>query len=138
MTIIPFKRENQMKEIITTDKAPSAIGPYSQAVKVPEGKLLFCSGQIPLDPETMEIVGTSAAEQCSQVMENINQLLKAAGANFENVIKTTIYLTDMNDFASINEVYGRSFKQNPPARACVEVSRLPKDVKIEIEVVAVL
>ena len=127
-----------MNKIITTDKAPSAIGPYSQAVIVPDGKLLFCSGQIPLDPETMDISGQTAAEQCSQVMENIGQLLQAAGANFGHVVKTTIYLTDMNDFASINEVYGRYFTQSPPARACVEVSRLPKDVKIEIEAIAVL
>ena len=127
-----------MRESITTDNAPAAIGPYSQAVKVSCGTMLYCSGQIPLDPKTMKIVGGTAAEQCRQVMVNIGELLKSSGADFSQVIKTTIFLTDMADFAAINEVYAEFFSSEPPARACVEVSRLPKDVKIEIEVIAML
>ena len=127
-----------MKEIISTDSAPAAIGPYSQAVKVPCGTLLFCSGQIALDPKTMQVVGTDAAEQCRQIMENLGAVLKAAGAGFPHVVKTTIYLADMNDFAAVNEVYAAYFKTDPPARATVEVARLPKDVKLEIDAIAVL
>lgn len=125
-----------MKEIIKTDKSPGAIGPYSQAVKIKCSNLLFCSGQIPLDPSTGEIIGTTAAEQCEQVMKNMLGLLEAAGATFENVVKATVFLADMGDFAAVNEVYGKYFRSNPPARACVEVSRLPKDVLVEIEVIA--
>ena len=127
-----------MKEIISTNSAPAAIGPYSQAVKVLPGRIIFCSGQIPLDPENMTVVGESAAEQSKQVMENLRQLLAAAGAEFKNVVKCTIYLTDMADFGAVNEVYGTYFADQPPARACVEVSGLPKDVKVEIEAIAVV
>ena len=127
-----------MKEIINTDKAPAAIGPYSQAVKVECGKVVYCSGQIPLDPATMQIVGESAAEQCVQVMKNLKAVLEKAGADFSKVAKTTIYLQDMNDFVSVNEVYARSFPENPPARATAQVARLPKDVKVEIDAIAVL
>ena len=127
-----------MKEIIKTDMAPSAIGPYSQAVKVKPGEMLFISGQIPLDPKTMQLVGSTAAEQCKVVMENMTNVLKAGGADFSKVVKTTIYLADMNDFSSVNEVYGAYFPENPPARATVEVSRLPMDVKVEIDVIAVI
>ncbi len=127
-----------MKEIVKTKDAPGAIGPYSQAVKVKCGELLYISGQIPLDPETMEIVGKTASEQCQRVMQNLSGVLAAAGADFSNVIKTTIYLTDMNDFGPVNDMYSTYFTSNPPARACVEVSRLPKDVKVEIEAIAVL
>lgn len=127
-----------MKEIINTDKAPAAIGPYSQAVKVDGGKVIYCSGQLPLDPATMEIVGESAAEQCVQVMKNLQMVLKEAGADFSKVVKTTIYLHDMNDFVAVNEVYSKSFLENQPARATVQVARLPKDVKVEIDAVAVL
>ena len=127
-----------MKEPITTDKAPSAIGPYSQAIKAQCGTMLYCSGQIPLDPKTMTVVGDTAAEQCRRVMDNIGELLKASNASLSQVVKTTIFLTDMNEFAAVNEVYAEYFKSEPPARSCVEVSRLPKDVKIEIEVIAML
>jgi 2-iminobutanoate/2-iminopropanoate deaminase len=127
-----------MKEIITTSFAPKAIGPYSQAVKVPCGTMLFCSGQIPLDPGTMEVVGTTAADQCRQVMENLGAVLKQAGATFAKVVKTTIYLADMSDFAAVNDVYSSYFKADPPARATVQVARLPKDVKVEIDAIAVL
>ncbi len=127
-----------MKKIVQTDLAPQAIGPYSQAVKVTCAETLYVSGNIPLDPKTMEVVGDTAVEQCKLVMDNLGQVLKAGGAEYSQVVKTTIYLTDMNDFAAINEVYASYFKENPPARATVEVSRLPKDVKIEIDAIAVL
>ncbi len=127
-----------MKKIIRTDKAPSAIGPYSQAVKVECGTMLFVSGVIPLNPATMEIVGQTAGEQCKQVMDNMAEVLKAAGGNFSSVVKTTIFLADMNDFAMVNDMYSTYFDAHPPARATVEVSRLPKDVKVEIEAIAVL
>jgi len=125
-----------MKEIINTDKAPSAIGPYSQAVKVDCGKMVYCSGQIPLDPSTMEIVGENAADQCVQVMKNMKAVLEKGGADFSKVVKTTIYLHDMNDFVAVNEVYAKSFPEDPPARATVQVARLPKDVKVEIDAIA--
>ena len=127
-----------MKQIIKTDKAPAAIGPYSQAVKVPCGTMLFCSGQIPLDPKTMEVVGTTAREQTRQVMDNLGAVLKEAGADFSNVVKTTIFLADMSDFMAVNEVYAAYFDDNPPARAAVQVARLPKDVRVEVEAIAVL
>ncbi len=127
-----------MKEIIKTVNAPAAIGPYSQAVKVKAGTMLFCSGQIPLDPQTGEIVGETASEQCRRVMENLAAILAVAGTDFAGIVKTTIYLADMNDFGSVNETYASFFKSDPPARVTVEVSRLPKDVKVEIEALAVL
>lgn len=122
------------KTIISTKKAPGAIGPYSQAVKVND--MVYVSGQIPLDPETMEIVGEGIAEQTKQVMNNLMQILTASGADAKSVVKTTCFLSDMNNFASFNEVYGSYFTEDPPARACVEVSRLPKDVLVEVEAVA--
>lgn len=124
-----------MRQIVHSDKAPQAIGPYSQAVRT--GNLLFCSGQIPLDPVTMELVGETAAEQCRQVMKNLSAVLEAGGSDFSKLIKTTIFLADMNDFAAVNEVYGSFLSDQPPARATVEVSRLPKDVKVEIEAIGV-
>ena len=127
-----------MKKIISTDRAPAAIGPYSQAVKVDSRSMLYASGQIPLDPGTMEIVGETAAEQCRQVMKNLGQVLQAAGADFSDIVKTTIFLADMNDFGAVNEVYATYFESDPPARATVQVSRLPRDVRVEIEAVAVL
>jgi len=127
-----------MKEIIRTDKAPAAIGPYSQAVKVQCSTMLFCSGQIPLDPKTMEVIGTTTREQTRQVMDNLGAVLKEAGVDFSNVVKTTIFLADMSDFMAINEVYAAYFDDNPPARAAVQVARLPKDVRVEIEAIAVL
>ena len=127
-----------MKVIIRTDKAPAAIGPYSQAVKVPCGTMLFCSGQIPLDPKTMEVVGTDAREHTRRVMDKLGTVLKEAGVNFSNVVKTTIFLADMSDFVTINEVYAVYFDDNPPARAAVQVARLPKDVRVQIDAIAVI
>ncbi len=125
-----------MREIIKTDKAPAALGPYSQAVKIDSGKLVFCSGQIALDPKTGEVVGKTAGEQCKQVMDNISALLRAAGTDLSKVVKVTIYMTDIRDFGPVNEMYSTYFDMQPPARATVEVSRLPKDAKIEIDVIA--
>lgn len=125
-----------MKQTVKTDNAPQAIGPYSQAIKVPCGKMIYCSGQIPLDPKTGQVVGTTGAEQCKQTMENIKGLLAAGGSDLSQVIKTTIFLTDLAEFASVNEVYGSYFPADPPARSTVQVCRLPKDVRIEIEVIA--
>ncbi len=123
------------KEIIYTNLAPNAIGPYSQAIKA--GDMLFISGQIPANPETGEIVSGKIAEQTHQVLKNLNSILKEAGYGFSDVVKTTIFIKDMNDFGTINEVYGQYFSEHKPARATVEVSRLPKDVKVEIELIAV-
>ena len=123
-----------MKKIIQTKNAPAAIGPYSQATTY--NGIIFCSGQIPLDPDSMKIVGENSVEQSEQVMKNLGEVLKAAGSHFENVLKTTIYLKNMEDFDGVNEVYGRYIGKNPPARATIEVSRLPKDVLVEIECVA--
>lgn len=120
--------------IISTDQAPAAIGPYSQAVV--HGDLLFCSGQISLLPSGEGPVGDNATEQAEQIMKNIAAVLAAGGSSFEKVIKTTIFLLDMGDFAAVNEVYGRHFPQNPPARSTVAVSALPKGAIVEIEVVA--
>jgi 2-iminobutanoate/2-iminopropanoate deaminase len=127
-----------MKKTVFTDLAPKAIGPFSQAIEVESSKMLFSSGNIALDPETMDIVGNTAGEQCTQVMENLKQVLAGAGADFSNIVKTTIYLKDMNDFAEINEVYASYFESDPPARTTIEVSRLPMDVRIEIEAIAYL
>ena len=127
-----------MKQIINTDKAPRAIGPYSQAVKTDSQKLLFLSGQVSFDPKTMELVGNTAAEQCRQVMDNLGAVLNADGADYSNIVKCTIYLTDMNDFAAVNEVYAGYFQTDPPARACFQVARLPKDAKVEIEAIAAI
>jgi 2-iminobutanoate/2-iminopropanoate deaminase len=127
-----------MKEIIATKEAPAAVGPYSQAVKVSAGTMIFCSGQIPLDPVSGKIIGTTAPEQFEQCLKNLQAVLKAAGAELKHVVKTNVYLTSMGDFAAINEVYAKYFTIDLPARAAVEVSRLPKDVKIEIEAVAMI
>ncbi len=122
------------KEIIATDRAPRAIGPYSQGVKA--GNFVFFSGQIPLDPETGEMRGATCVDQAEVVMENIGAMLAAAGLDFTAVVKTTIYLTNLADFAAVNEVYGRRFPLNPPARSTVEVKGLPRGAMVEIEVVA--
>lgn len=124
------------KEVILTKDAPAPIGPYSQAIKV--GHFLFCSGQIPLDPVTSVVVPGDVKAQTKQVMANIEAVLKAAGASFDHIAKTTIFLKSMGDFPMVNEVYGAYFKGTPPARSTVEVARLPKDVSVEIEVLAVL
>ena len=124
-----------MKEAIQTSNAPQAIGPYSQAIKTDCSKLVFCSGQIPLDPQTKKIVGETAAEQCRQVMNNLGEVIKAAGGTFENIVKTTIFLTDLKDFAAVNEVYAAYFKSNPPARTTIEAAGLPMAVKVEIDAI---
>lgn len=121
------------RQIVHSKEAPAAIGPYSQAVKA--GGFLFVSGQIPLDLDG-EIVGDDAASQTRQVLHNLREVLAAGGAGFGDVVRTTIYLADMNDFAAVNEEYGSWFKDKPPARVTVEVSRLPRDVKVEIDAVA--
>ena len=123
-----------MKEIISTENAPGAIGPYSQAVKT--GNLIFCSGQIPLDPQTGEFVAGGVAEQSEQVLRNLSAVLEAAGSSLERVVKTTVFLADMDDFGAMNEVYGRFFTGNPPARATVQAARLPRDARVEIEAIA--
>ena len=125
-----------MKETITTNAAPAAIGPYSQAVK--SGGFVFCSGQIPIDPTTGEFVSEAISEQTEQVLKNLGQVLKAAGASFDSVVKTTVFLADMNDFAEMNEVYGRYFSANKPARATVQAARLPRDAKVEIDCIALM
>ena len=125
-----------MKEIISTDKAPAAIGPYSQGVKA--GGFLFLSGQIALDPKTMAVVEGDAAAQTEQAMKNMKEALGSQGLDFSDVVKTTVFIKDMNEFKRINEVYGRFFVKDAPARSCVEVARLPKDVLIEIEAIALL
>ncbi|SET20028.1 RidA family protein [Anaerobranca gottschalkii] len=124
------------KTIISTKNAPAAIGPYSQGVRV--GNFLYTSGQIPFDPQTMELVSTDIKEQTKQVMENLKAILEEAGTSFDKVIKTTVFIKDMNQFGEINEVYAQYFGENPPARSCVEVARLPKDVGIEIEAIALV
>lgn len=119
---------------ITTDAAPAAIGPYSQGM-IANG-MLFASGQIALDPETGEMVGATIEEQTEQVMRNVSALLEAAGTDADRVVKTTCFLADINDFAAFNEVYGRSFTGNPPARSAVGVAALPKGALVEVEVIA--
>ena len=123
-------------EMLTTDKAPGAIGPYSQAVIC--GNMLFCSGSIPLDPVSGELVSGGVVQQTEQVMNNIAALLSAAGAGFDAVIKTTIYLIDMADFTAVNEVYGSRFPDHKPARSTVAVKALPRGSLLEIEVIAAL
>ena len=118
---------------IATEKAPQAIGPYSQAIVF--GELVFTSGQIPLDPQTGEIVGTTIEEQAERVMKNLGEVLKAADSSFEKAIKTTCFLADMNDFAAFNAVYAKYFTEKP-ARSCVAVKTLPKNVLVEVEVIA--
>jgi len=124
-----------MKTILSIPNAPAPIGPYNQAVSV-RGELLFTAGQIALDPKTGAVVGTTAAEQTRQVCENLREILVSGHSDFAHVIKTTVFLKNMNDFAAMNEVYGTYFGQASPARSTVEVSRLPKDVLLEIELVA--
>ena len=124
------------REAISSPDAPAAIGPYSPAIKA--GNLLFLSGQIPLDPTTGALVAGGVAAQTEQVMRNIAALLKAAGAGFEHVVRTTVFLADMNEFAAMNEVYGQFVADPPPARATVQVARLPRDVRVEIDVIAVV
>jgi 2-iminobutanoate/2-iminopropanoate deaminase len=124
-----------MKKIISTSEAPAAIGPYSQGVRV--GSTIYYSGQIPLDPKTGQVVSGGIDVQARRVMENIGGLLKAEGLGFENIVKTTIFLADIEDFQTVNEIYGGYFKQAPPARSTVQAGALPRGVRIEIEVIAV-
>ena len=125
-----------MKEIVATERAPRAIGPYSQAVR--SGNLLFASGQIPIDPATGEFVAGGITEQTDQVLRNVSAILEAAGAGLQQVVKTTVFLADMDDFTAMNEVYGRFFGDDPPARATVQAARLPRDARVEIEAIAIL
>ena len=122
------------KKIISTAEAPEAVGPYSQAVAA--GGFVFCSGQIPLDPATGEMVADSVSAATERVLLNLKAVLAAAGLGLSNVVKTTVYLKDMSDFSAMNEVYARFFGSEPPARACVEAARLPKDSLVEVEAVA--
>lgn len=125
------------RTVIATESAPAAIGPYSQAIRA--GDLLFCSGQVALDPRTGEIVGPGdVAAQTRRVLDNLGAVLAAGGARWDTVVKTTIYLADMNDFATVNAIYAERFAEAPPARATVEVSRLPKDVRVEIDAIALV
>jgi 2-iminobutanoate/2-iminopropanoate deaminase len=128
------KKKGVPMKIHSSENAPAAIGPYSQAVEA--NGFLFCSGQIALDPKTAQVVEGGVKEQIVQVMKNVSAVLRAADLQFSNVVKTTIFLTDMNDFATVNEVYGSFFKSNPPARSTVAVAGLPKGVKVEVEVIA--
>ena len=123
-----------MKKPIFTSEAPAAIGPYSQAMR--SGRLLFCSGQIPLDPKSGEIVSGDIATQTQRVLDNIAAILRMAGLTFDHVVKTTIFLTNLTDFQTVNEIYGSYFKQDPPARSTVQVSALPRGANVEIEVIA--
>ena len=123
-----------MRQAVSTASAPKAIGPYSQAVR--EGSLLFVSGQVPIDPATGQIVSGDIGVQTHRVFQNIGEILKAGGASFDHVVRTTVFLADMNDFAAMNEAYATYFTAPAPARATVQVSRLPKDARVEIDVIA--
>jgi 2-iminobutanoate/2-iminopropanoate deaminase len=125
-----------MIETVSTEKAPKALGPYSQALKA--GGFVWCSGQIPINPATGAIEAVTIEDQTRQVIENLSNVLAAAGSSLASVVKTTVFIKDMNDFAALNGVYAEMFGETKPARSCVEVARLPKDVKIEIEAVAAL
>jgi 2-iminobutanoate/2-iminopropanoate deaminase len=125
-----------MRRTIATDRAPRAIGPYVQAVQV--GEWIFVSGQIALDPKTGDLVAGGIEEQTERVLQNLRAILEAAGSSLEKVVKTTVYLVDLNDFAKMNEVYARYFPEEKPARATVEVSRLPRDARIEMDAIATL
>jgi len=123
-----------MPDVISTDRGPRAIGPYSQAIRA--NGFLFLSGQVSLDPATQQLIQGDIAAQTTRVLENLKGILEAAGSSLDRVVKTTVYLKDMNDFSAMNEVYARYFPANPPARATVEVARLPKDARVEIELIA--
>jgi len=125
-----------MMQVVSTENAPGAIGPYSQAIKT-DG-MVFCSGQIPIDPATGEFAAEDVAGQTEQVIRNLEAVLNAAGSGLGNVIKTTVFLLDMNDFAAMNEVYSRFFDENKPARATVQAARLPRDARVEIDCIAVI
>ncbi|MDP8207026.1 MAG: RidA family protein [Candidatus Electryonea clarkiae] len=126
-----------MRKIVSTDKAPGQLGPYSQGI-IAQGSFVFTAGQIPMDPQTSEIVGSNITEQTREALKNLTAVLEEAGSELKNAIKTTVFLKDMNDFAAMNEEYIKFFPEAPPARSAVEVSRLPKDVLVEIECVALV
>ncbi len=125
-----------MKEVIATERGPKAIGPYSQAIKA--NGFVFVSGQVPLDPRTQQLVEGDVARQTERVLENLKGIVEAAGSTLDRAVKTTVFLKDMADFAAMNEVYGRYFLSQPPARATVEVARLPRDVRVEIDLIALV
>ena len=125
-----------MNEVVSTENAPGAIGPYSQAIKA--NGMVFCSGQIPIDPATGQFVSEDVAEQTEQVFKNLEAVLKAAGTDLGKVVKTTVFLADMNDFTAMNDVYGRWFSENKPARATVQAARLPRDARVEIDCIATI
>jgi 2-iminobutanoate/2-iminopropanoate deaminase len=127
-----------MRKVVTSAGAPRAIGPYSQAIEASGGRTLWLSGQIPLDPATGELVAGDVAAQAERVMENLAAVLAAAGAGFHHVVRCTIYLADLADFAKVNEIYARRFPQDPPARATVQVAALPRGARVEIDAIAVL
>jgi 2-iminobutanoate/2-iminopropanoate deaminase len=126
-----------MRSVIRTDKAPAAIGPYSQGIVV-GGTLLYTAGQLPMDPKTGEIIGADTAAQTRQALANLQAILEAAGSSLSQVVKTTVFLQSMNDFAAMNEVYAQFFTENPPARSAVEVAKLPRGARVEIEAVALV
>jgi len=125
-----------MKQIIQTDRAPAAVGPYSQAVVVPCRELIFCAGQIPLDPDTQELIQGDIQAEARRCMDNVRAVLEAAGSSMEGIVKATVYLVDIGDFAAVNDVYKEYFPGDPPARSAVGVNELPKGAHIEIEVIA--
>lgn len=129
------KEREETMEIVSTENAPKALGPYSQAIKA--GGLVFCSGQIPIDPAVNAVTATTIEEQARQAISNLRNVLEAAGSSLAKVVKTTVFISDMNDFAALNGVYAELFGDAKPARSCVQVARLPKDVKLEIEAIAV-
>jgi len=124
------------KKVVFTEKAPKPIGPYSQAIIA--GNLIFTAGQIPIDPATNQVVQGNIKEQTRRVLENLRAILESVGATFDDVVKVTIYMKDLNEFSAMNEVYSEYFKNSPPARTTVEVSRLPRDVRIEIDLIAIV
>ena len=125
-----------MKEVIANDRGPKAIGPYSQAIRA--NGFVFVSGQIPLDPATQQLVAGDISVQTERVLENLKGIVEAAGSSLDRVVRATVFLADMNEFAAMNEVYGRYFRTQPPARSTVQVSRLPRDVRVEIDVIALV
>lgn len=124
-----------MKKVISTEAAPAAVGPYSQAIRA--GSMVFCAGQIPLHPQSGQIESKDVGDQAKQVLENLSAVLRAEQLNFSHVVKTTVFLTDLSDFQTVNEIYAGYFRENPPARSTIQVSALPKGARVEIEAIAV-
>jgi 2-iminobutanoate/2-iminopropanoate deaminase len=136
LLLLAMNGRAQQKQVVSTADAPKAIGPYSQAIKA--AGFVFTAGQIPLDPGTGQIAGSDIATQTDRVLRNLQAVLQASGTSLENVVKTTVYLKDISDFSAVNEIYGRYFKSNPPARSAVQVANLPKNSLVEIEAIAVV